>query len=243
MDTVEIPEVVDDATREMGRAHEVAFWRDFVRSDRCKIGWCDAIPNPELDSEIYLFLRGLAAMHAKSGRMLEILDIGSGPVSMLTNAFPDYPVRLRAADPLGSDYDALWDDLDRKNRVVRPDTVAGEKLVERYGRHSFDVTHIRNAIDHAAHPIIVLEQMIGITRPGGFVIVHGFQDEAAAEGYEGFHQWNMKVARDDLEFESVAGRKYLASLSFPGQLVPVFAGTRVLAESGKAWCCYVAVRT
>ena len=51
---------------------------------------------------------------------MEILDIGSGPVSMLTNAFHGLRASLKAADPLADEYDPLWTDSVRKAQVVRP---------------------------------------------------------------------------------------------------------------------------
>ncbi|MEJ0018278.1 MAG: hypothetical protein WDN25_17295 [Acetobacteraceae bacterium] len=76
---------------------------------------------------------------------------------------------------------------------MRPVAVAGEDLAGHFGTQVFDVAHIRNAIDHAVHPMAVVEQMLAITRPGGFLIIHGFENEAIAEHWHGFHQWNMRV--------------------------------------------------
>jgi hypothetical protein len=49
---LELNDTVDQQTREAGRASEIEFWRDFMQSARCKLNWCDAIPNPECDQEI-----------------------------------------------------------------------------------------------------------------------------------------------------------------------------------------------
>ncbi len=91
----------------VGRTEEIAFWRDFVTSERFRANWLLATPNPELDLEVDLLVRGMIATSAET---IRILDIGSGPVSHFSNGFPRDAVELHAADPLADDYDALWDD-------------------------------------------------------------------------------------------------------------------------------------
>ena len=170
---------------------------------------------------------------------MEILDIGSGPVSMLTNAFHGLRASLKAADPLADEYDPLWTDSVRKAQVVRPAAVAGEDLVRRYGNGSFDVSHIRNAIDHACHPLAVLEQMIGITRQNGHIIIHGFENEASAEGLQGFHQWNMQVHNEELMFEGSAHQQYRVMEVFGNRIKPLCSYTAPLVNA-KRWCTFVA---
>ena len=79
---------------------EVNFWKDFVVSDRFRINWCQTAPNPELELEIDAFVKLLACEIHKSGDRARILDVGSGPVSILTNSFIHIPADLVAADPL-----------------------------------------------------------------------------------------------------------------------------------------------
>src|ERR1700730_14244929 len=99
---------VDDEVRTRGWDDEVNFWKDFVVSDRFRINWCQTAPNPELELEIDAFVKLLACEIHKSGDRARILDVGSGPVSILTNSFIDIPADLVAADPLAHDYDTLW---------------------------------------------------------------------------------------------------------------------------------------
>lgn len=235
----ELRDAVDPKTRQVGKAHEIEFWRVFMGSDRCASVWCDAIPNPELDKDIYSLVRSLAWAYEANEKTLDILDIGSGPVSMLTNAFHGLQVNLKAADPLADEYEKLWEDKTRRRQVVRPVSVAGENLVQQFGNNSFDVTHIRNAIDHAVHPMAVVEQMIGITRKAGLVIIHGFENEAKAENWAGFHQWNMRIVNGELEIEGNVGQKYGVLKTFKDQLKFISAYTKPL-PGGKYWSTLIA---
>jgi SAM-dependent methyltransferase len=231
-------ESVDQNTRAVGKAHEIGFWREFMQSDRCRFGWCDATPNPECDQEIYTLLRYVASSFGQSGRTVDVLDIGSGPISVLTNVFHGLQANLKAADPLADDYEKLWTDHARRLRAVRPMGVAGEDLVDYFGSNAFDVTHIRNAIDHAVNPIAVVEQLIEITRKNGLVIIHGFENEADSERWGGFHQWNMRIIRGDLEFEGAAHKKFRVIANFSNQLRLISACTKRLVN-GKNWSTLV----
>lgn len=190
-------QTVGSEVRSSGWDHEVSFWRDFVQSERFAENWCSAVPNPELEREIHVFMRSVAQRTwDEERRPARILDIGSGPVSILTHSFTGLHVDLQAADPLGKEYDKLWDSP-RKAAVVKPIAVDGEQLVRKFGANQFDVTYIRNALDHTANPMTTVQQMLAITKPGGYVIAHCFENEADAEGWHGFHQWNIHIENED----------------------------------------------
>lgn len=190
-------QTVESNVRLSGWDHEVSFWRDFVQSDRFANNWCSAVPNPELEREIHVLMRSVAQrVWADEGRPARILDIGSGPVSILTHSFVGVHVDLQAADPLGKEYDKLWDSP-RKAAVVKPIAVDGEQLLSKFGTNHFDITYIRNALDHTANPITTLQQMLAITKPGGYVIAQCSENEADAEGWHGFHQWNIHTENGD----------------------------------------------
>jgi SAM-dependent methyltransferase len=63
---------------------------------------------------------------------------------------------------------------------------------------TFDVAHISNAIDHSENPMCVLGELIRITKPGGIVIVQGFENEAYFENYAGLHQYNFGIEKERL---------------------------------------------
>ena len=74
----------------------------------------------------------------------------------------------------------------------------GEELASYFAADFFDVSFSLNALDHAQDPMLVIQQMMIVTKPGHDVIVDGNSNEAIGEHYKGFHQWNN--ACDDGKF-------------------------------------------
>jgi len=175
----------------IGEEQELDFWKGFVHTDRFIKNWVEAAPNPELDIEVDLLIRGLGAFRTSDDRV-RILDVGSGPVSHFSNGFDKEHFELHAADPLADHYNALWDHP-RKNDVCIPVACAGEQLSQKFDADYFDLVHIRNAIDHTINPIDVIREAAKITKPNGFVMVHGWENEADHQNYRGMHQWNMRL--------------------------------------------------
>ena len=95
-----------------------------------------------------------------------------------------------AVDPLADKYNVF---LDEAGLVppIRTEPVEGEKLVERFGRDRFDVAYSRNALDHTVDPVIVVEQMLAVTRSGGYLVFRHGRREAISESYVQLHQWNL----------------------------------------------------
>jgi 2-polyprenyl-3-methyl-5-hydroxy-6-metoxy-1,4-benzoquinol methylase len=159
-----------------GIAHEVNFWKGFIKTPRFMYGWVPEIKTPELADEVYHFIRDL--------NNPKVLDVGSGVVSILHGSVKD----LDAADPLANEYQQIFDY--EKQRLIPPLAFAGEEvgaaLYEQY-----DVVHMSNAIDHSVDPHEVFKNLVDATKPGGYVIIQGFENEAIFENYQGFHQWNI----------------------------------------------------
>ena len=166
----------------IANSHELDFWKKFIHSDQFAT-WLTDKKTPELDPWVYEFLT------TNPGN---VLDVGSGAVSVLHGTVPQK--NLIACDILGRDYEKIFDY--KKYNITPPDPFAGEHLP--YASNFFDHVHIRNAIDHCEDPIQVLNEMIRVCKPGGFVIVQGFEDEAEHEKYQGLHQWNMRMTSEGL---------------------------------------------
>eukprot|EP00494_Astrolonche_serrata_P000962 UN00968 len=76
---------------------------------------------------------------------------------------------------------------------VRTLNFKGEELIENFPENFFDMALSKNALDHAEDPIIVIEQMYQLIKPGGMVWVRVYQNEAVYAQYSGFHQWNFDL--------------------------------------------------
>lgn len=173
-----------------GIAHEVNFWRTFVTTERFIKGWLSTTPNPELHPE--------AAQMITARLPCTVLDVGSGPVSILRGTVPDG--LLYSADPLGKFYEGL---IDYKEFGVRPPAaVRAEDLPEWWRGQKigkFGIVHISNALDHCQSPNHAITAMLKIIQPGGVLIIQGFENEADAERWQGLHQWNITAATDGEE--------------------------------------------
>jgi SAM-dependent methyltransferase len=236
--------------REAGRQDELAFWKSWMSDDGGKTlspraaSWCDNSPNHELEGWVNVLIRSwIFQVNFREARPASILDVGSGPISMLSRSFfGGLRVDLKAADPLADDYAKIWpNDPKRMEAVCRPEAVAGEHLTGHFGDGVFDVVHVRNAIDHADHPAAVFGQLVDVVRPGGLIIVHGFENEAAWEKWQGFHQWNLIIRDGDLEVSGKGRAKHRLGATFSDKVMTLSARTDKL-ENGKNWCSFVTVR-
>jgi SAM-dependent methyltransferase len=107
-------------------------------------------------------------------RLPRLLEVGSGPVSLLAGAVDDGLCTVVAVDPLARVYRQL---LDRHGMryPIRPRVGHGERLA--FPQGSFDLVYSSNALDHTRSPRRCLEQMCRVLRPGGFLLLEGFVRE------------------------------------------------------------------
>ena len=121
---------------------------------------------------------------------ISILDVGAGPASTVGHRCDGTAVEVVAVDPLADSYNEL---LDQAGLVppVRTETLEGERLVERFGPDRFDIAYSRNALDHAVDPVLIVEQMVAVVRPGGHVMLRHARNEAVHQDYVQLHQWNF----------------------------------------------------
>ncbi len=208
-------------------AHELTFWKGFVKTDRFLSGWVKNIPTPELRVQVRDFIW---ANLPKGGK---VLDVGSGVVSILNGTVPNH--LLTAADPLGNLYSIIFDY--KKHGLRQPDPIAGEMLSDFY-KQEFDIVHMSNALDHSQEPIFCISNLIDCCKKDGHVIIQGFENEAIAEDWQGFHQFNITVDENGV-FEisdKEAGR----------EIDPVKMGwirsmscEKIITETGKSWFIWI----
>jgi len=159
-------------------AHELRYWQWFVQTARFLTGWVQKNPTPELNP----FVQG----YIKSVNPTSMLDVGSGVVSILNGLIPG--AKLTAADPLGELYGLIFDY--KRNGISPPEPYPAEELPY---VDAFDIVHMSNALDHCQNPELVVQKLYLAAKPGGSVIVQGFVEEGKAEGYSGFHQWDLDL--------------------------------------------------
>ncbi len=230
--------IAETATRQGGRDQELAFWKAFVPTERFRLNWCNASPNPELEPEIDFFVSSLAWEIEKSHRRARILDVGSGPVSILRGSFEHLNVDLVCVDPLADEYS----DIRASNDLALPVSIMcghGEQLASMFGPRSFDAVHMRNALDQTANPLSTIRQMLHVARPEGYLLVHGFERQADAQNWIGFNQWNVYHDNSDICVRGLDGIEHRILTIFESLLVPIRVYRRQLSQD-RSWCGFVA---
>jgi SAM-dependent methyltransferase len=121
---------------------------------------------------------------------VEILDVGAGPMTVLGKVHPGKSLAITATDPLAREYNRV---LARcaLEPPVRTEPAEAEKLSEQLGDRRFDIVHARNSLDHSADPVAGVEQMLAVTRPGGFVVLLHLEKEGERERYLALHKWDF----------------------------------------------------
>lgn len=174
-----------------GMADEFAFWSEFVKTDTFVKEWIgDASPRrrmPQIDDFV------------KSVEHDRVLDVGSGPVSILRGLVPE--PSLTACDPMSPFYELLIDY--EALGITPPDPYPGEELPY---SSEFDVVHMSNALDHTQDPELVMACLERAATPGGWVLIQTWEREATCQRRIGFHQWDATLWDRELVLENQTRR-------------------------------------
>jgi len=192
-----MPPKTDEAQWRARAKEEVGFWSKWIRTGGMR--WKEGFerktdPHAPLAPLLAQFLPEL---DLTSGQTLEILDIGSGPLSWVGTTHPDFAISVTAVDPLADEYNA---ELDQRGvqGVGRPVKGYFETALWQFGPDRFDIVWCANSLDHSIDPVIGLYNIVNLCRNGGGVILMFHPDEAEREDYVGLHQWNLNVAGERL---------------------------------------------
>lgn len=198
VDQAGIPKMMNDQLPDMdagtwnSRApSEVDFWSRWVETSGAK--WPAGFkrktdPEAPLLPEIEDFLSELGAGHSGT---VEILDIGSGPLSVVGHLSPKHTVQLTLIDPLAEQYNEILDAAGVDGRLPRPQTGYFETALGQLGANRFDVVWCRNSLDHSLDPLLGLHNLIAMCKTGGGVLLKFHPNEADRGNYGGLHQWNL----------------------------------------------------
>ena len=208
-----------------GSDHEIAFWKDFVKSDRFINGWLPDRKTPELNDLVYMFLLGQPEA--------DVLDCGSGVVSILNGTVKRQ--NLFSCDPLANEYAKIFDYNGAiADTYFSPNPVGCEDLEY---ENQFDVVHISNALDHTQDPHAAYLAMYRAVKPGGFLIVQGFVNEGTHEDWNGFHQWDIDLDESKPEHVNLSisdKRGWVAAI-----FNPYFARKIHIDHTKKDWIIWI----
>lgn len=166
---------------------EVQFWRNWLSTKG--MYWPDDF-RARFDPDLPIGGHLATYVDRVDAECVRILDVGSGPLTKLGKKHPSKRLEITATDLLAPDYDRLLAELDIVP-PVRTVYADAERLVEKFGHDAFDIVHGQNCIDHTADPQLAIEQMVAVTKPGGFVVMYHAENEGQREGYNQLHQWNF----------------------------------------------------
>jgi len=201
---------------------EIQFWRGVIFGSQKRAKWHQNLlerSNPERPFE-----KTLAQFFTRPLREARVLDVGAGPVSILGWVHDGIKIDITAVDPLADDYNALLDEA-RIDPPVRTVACEGEKLTDIFPRGSFDIVHMRNALDHSYDPVRVISQAMAVARPGGCFVIRTHVNEAVHEEYAGFHQWNICLEDGHLVVWRPGTKAIVA------QVVPDISSMEILSHS------------
>ncbi|GEM_PF-727315 len=192
---------------------EVAFWNQYI-STRGGGRWEKELEfrlRPDTDLQSYV----TQGVEIPSGGTLRLLDVGAGPISFLGKRWAGRTVELTAVDPLAEHYHEILDRCGVKPPVPT-ELAAGETLTSRFALNHFDVVHARNCIDHSLDAPQAVDQMLGITKPGGWVMLEHGICESNANNQSGLHGWNFFAENNDFIIEAAGGERVNVTRRYAG---------------------------
>lgn len=177
-----------------GVNHEIEFWKGFVQSERFLKGWVPEVPTPELNPTVRRLLEIKAA---ESPVKIRVLDVGSGPVSILRGLDGYVPVTM---DPLSELYQQVFDFA--AHNIEPPLPYAAEDAADAVDEHTlgnFRVVHISNALDHVVNVEQALHSLAACLSlsESSWLVVQGFVNESSYEHQAGFHKHDLQLGGDD----------------------------------------------
>jgi SAM-dependent methyltransferase len=168
---------------------ETRFWEDWFATEGD--AWQEDFrrrqdPDLELQDNVRRWI------DAPEGSVVEILDVGAGPLTVLGKRWGNRVIRITAVDALADRYDQILR-ASSITPLVRTQLCQTENLLERFEPDYFDFVHALNTLDHHYDPLRALGQMISVVKPGKCIYFKHRTDEAERAGHSGLHQWNFSL--------------------------------------------------
>lgn len=170
---------------------ELGFWRHWLASKGME--WPDDYAR-RLDPKSRLQDHIATQLDRLPGDVIQILDVGSGPITKLGKIHQSKQLRITAVDLLADEYNRLLAKLE----VSPPVTTRygdAEHLRRQFPDRLFDVAYAENSLDHTGDPIAAVREMLAVTRPGGLVILLHCKNEGRKQCYEDLHKWDFTCER------------------------------------------------
>jgi len=123
-------------------------------------------------------------------RHIRVLEVGAGPITMLGRRHPTHEIELIPTDVLAGHYRRMLA-LRGIKPLVPTIHADAERLSSFFPSDSFDLVFAGNCLDHMTEPMIAIEEMIKVLKPGGWTVLYHWEDEGEKQSYVGLHRWNV----------------------------------------------------
>ena len=145
-------------------------------------------------------------LHRIEAEVVSVLDVGAGPLTSVGKRYAGKKLQVTAVDPLAEDYARFMREREI-NPPVWPVQCRGEDLLGAFAPETFDIAFARNSLDHSVDPILVVQNMVELVKPGGAVLLEHLMREGERTAYRGLHQWNFDLEGDDLIVQRSRGER------------------------------------
>lgn len=142
---------------------------------------------------------------------VKILDVGSGPITVLGRNMDGKQLNIIATDILADEYMAMYDAFGI-DKATAPLKVAAEELSQFFKHRKFDFIHAQNSIDHCFNPFEAIRQMLAVLKTNGTIYLRHEVCEAENENYTGIHQWNFELRKNGFAIWNKEVKKYLTDV-------------------------------
>lgn len=166
---------------------ELGFWRQWVASRGLE--WPDDFAmrfDPDAPVQEHL----LPYIDKIRRKVVEILDVGSGPVTKLGKTHRSKKLSIVAIDILAADYCRLMSNFGMTSPIPTQYGDA-QTLQAQFTTRRFDIVYAENSLDHMSDPVEAILEMIAVTKPDGYVVLLHSENEGRKQSYEDLHKWDF----------------------------------------------------
>jgi SAM-dependent methyltransferase len=176
------------ATWESGLNSEVAYWRSWVETKGGRFPG-DYASRTSTDTELQPHI----ARYLPDGRRtISILDVGSGPLTIVGRKAAGVALDITAVDALADEYNKILYEYGI-DPIVRTQSCLTEQLSSKFESDKFDIAYARNTLDHSLDPLRAIVEMLSVVQKGGIVLTEHARNEGQTHKYAGLHQWNFDI--------------------------------------------------
>lgn len=188
---------------------EFAWWSNYL-------GHRPPINDPEQQRNAFptLLLPFLTKLVQHNNNSAKLLEIGSGPASLLAWGVQQNLFELTAIDPLAEQYERLLKQLGIRY-PIRPITGYAERLLDLFPEKSFDLVYSSNALDHVMRPKECIDNICLVVRSGGIICLEGFCREGTNARWTGLHQHDLMPENGHLLYFTKDGTRTNLTKNLP----------------------------